>query len=107
MQRNSTRRDFLRTSQAAGLGLLILDPGTARGSQANSALIIGLVGCGRRGTFDAAYFAKNPDAEVVAVCDIYDDMLDAGKKQFPKAATYKSYEELLASDVDAVLLAPV
>jgi myo-inositol 2-dehydrogenase / D-chiro-inositol 1-dehydrogenase len=105
MYPNSTRRDFLRATQAAGLGLLVLDPTTLRGSEANSALTIGLVGCGRRGMFDAAYFAQNKDAEVVAVCDIYDDMLDGAKKQFPKAAAYRSYEELLTSDIDAVLLA--
>ncbi len=86
------RREFL-----ASAGLL--------GSQTNSAVTIGLVGCGRRGIFNAQIFAKNRNARVVSVCDIYDDMLAVGVKHFPGAATYKRYEDVLKSDVDAVLLA--
>ena len=105
MNRNPTRRRFAETSAVAGLGLLIGGSASAAGTPANSALTIGLVGCGRRGTFDAAYFAKNPNARVVAVCDIYDDMLARGQSQFPDAAAYRDFDKLLTTDVDAVLLA--
>ncbi len=105
MQANTTRRNFVRTVSGSGLGILVLDAQTVTASRANSTLTVGLVGCGRRGTYDAAYFAKHPEAEIVAVCDIYDDMLEAARTQFPKAAAYKRYEDLLKADVDAVLLA--
>ena len=104
MDPNRTRRDFVRTSSAAGLGLLIATPETVRGSQANSAVTAGLVGCGRRGMYDAGYFAENKQARIVAVCDIYDDQLDKAKQRFPGAKACKKYEDLLASDVDAVIL---
>ena len=42
---NDQRRNFL----GSAAGLLILKPQTAFGSQANSAVEIGLVGCGGRG----------------------------------------------------------
>ncbi|MCP5115619.1 MAG: Gfo/Idh/MocA family oxidoreductase, partial [bacterium] len=105
MDRKSSRRRFAETSAVAGLGFLVGGSPLVGGTPANSALTVGLVGCGRRGTFDAGYFAKNSDARVVAVCDIYDDMLARGKSQFPEASAYRDFEELLSSDVDAVLLA--
>ena len=105
MNRRSSRRRFAETSALAGLGILIGGSSTVAGTHANSALTVGLVGCGRRGTFDAAYFAKNSDARVVAVCDIYDDMLARGKSQIPEAAAYRDFDALLSTDVDAVLLA--
>ena len=40
------RRDFVKTAAA---GLLILKPATVFGSQANSAVEVGLIGCGGRG----------------------------------------------------------
>jgi myo-inositol 2-dehydrogenase / D-chiro-inositol 1-dehydrogenase len=95
------RRDFV----AASAAFLIVKPEAVRGSQANSAVSIGLVGCGRRGMFDAEIFARNKYARIAAVCDIYDDMLAAGTKQFSGANTYKRYQDLLAAPFDAVLLA--
>jgi len=105
MSSHPSRRQFVKNSASAGAGLLIVSPAAVRGSSASSALSIGLVGCGRRGTYVAQYFARNTRARVAAVCDIYDDMLAAGKQQFPQAAAHKRYEDLLKTDVDALLLA--
>lgn len=97
----NSRRGFLATSA----GLLILKPETVRGSQANSALTIGLLGSGRRGSYVAGLFAKNEYARVAALCDIYDNQLAEASKQFSGAKTFKNVKEMLASDVDAVLIA--
>jgi predicted dehydrogenase len=97
----TNRRRFVQASAAAA----ITSSTVLRGSQANSAVSIALVGCGRRGLFDAAIFAQRKDARVAAVCDIYDDMLATAVKQFPGAKAHKRYEDLLKTDVDAVLLA--
>src|SRR5690349_2755672 len=78
MDDKNSRRDFVRvsgTAAAAGAGLLILKPETVRGSQANSALTVGLIGAGRRGTYVSGIFAKNEFARMAALCDIYDDQL--------------------------------
>ncbi len=104
MNLNKNRRDFMKGASAAA-GFLVLDPALVRGSQANSALTIGLLGVGRRGTYVAGLFAKNEMARVTTICDIYDDQLEAGLKVFQGAKTFKNYKELLASDVDAVLIA--
>ena len=51
------RRDFIKTTAAAS-GLLFVKPSTAFGYQANSAVRLGLLGCGNRGTAVATSFAK-------------------------------------------------
>jgi predicted dehydrogenase len=101
---NNSRRKFMSGS-AAGAGLLILRPEIVRGSQANSALTVGLLGAGRRGVAISGYFAQNEFARVAALCDIYQDQLDAASKKFSGAKVFTNYKELLASDVDAVYIA--
>ena len=47
------RRKFLGSAAAAGL--MIMKPELVRGTAANSAVRLGLLGCGGRGTADATY----------------------------------------------------
>jgi predicted dehydrogenase len=96
------RRNFVRSTAA---GLSILSPATVLGSQANSALTVGLVGVGNRGSYVSGIFAKNEFARIAAICDIYDDRIAAGKAMYSGAKVFKDIKELLASDVDAVLIA--
>jgi len=104
----TTRRNFFKSSGIAGaacLGLTILKPATVLGSQANSALSVGLIGCGRRGTAISGIFAKNEFAKIAAICDIYDDQIAEASKLFSGARPFKNYHDVLASDVDAVYIA--
>lgn len=105
MNENNSRRDLLKGSMTSAAGLLIVRPETAFGSQANSALTVGLLGAGRRGTAISGIFAKNEFARIAAICDIYQDQLDAASKIFSGAKLFTNYKELLASDVDAVYIA--
>jgi len=102
----STRRDFVKSASAAA-GWMIVSPQSVRGSQANSAVTVGVIGTGGRGTYDAGIFVKDPRARVTALCDRFDDRLDqaATKLGLVKPALFKDYEKLLASPVDAVLIA--
>ncbi|HEX4488680.1 MAG TPA: Gfo/Idh/MocA family oxidoreductase [Terriglobales bacterium] len=75
------RRTFLQ-STAALSGLLIVSPKTAFGYEANSAVRLGLLGCGGRGTAVATSFAKKAGARVVALADIFPDKLALGKTHF-------------------------
>jgi myo-inositol 2-dehydrogenase/D-chiro-inositol 1-dehydrogenase len=103
MNHSTSRRDLLA---AGATGLLILKPELVRGAQANSALSVGLIGCGRRGmAISTHFFAKNEFAKMTALCDIYDDQLAAATQKFSGAKTFKNYHDLLASDVDAVYIA--
>lgn len=96
-----TRRKFLGASAA----FTIVAPRTVRGTQANSALTIGLVGCGNRGMYVSGLFAKNENARVAAYTDIYEDRFANAAKQYSGARREKDIDTLLASDIDAVLIA--
>lgn len=74
------RRKFI--GGAAASGLLFVKPSTAFGYAANSAVRYGLLGCGNRGTSVATSFAKNTDAHIVALGDIFPDQLAKGKQHF-------------------------
>ena len=72
------RRNFLGT--AAG-GLLILEPKTAFGSQANSAVELGIIGAGGRGIWIGQHFKEHSLTHLAAYADPFQDRLDvAGQK---------------------------
>lgn len=75
------RREFLQTGTGAA-GMLLLNAKSAFGYQANSAVRHGLLGCGNRGTSVATSFSQNTSAQVVAVADLFEDQLTAGKAHF-------------------------
>ncbi len=78
------RREFLQSGTAAVSGMLLLQPRTAFGYEANSAVRHGLLGCGNRGTSVATSFSNHTSAQVVALGDLFADQLDAGKSHFDK-----------------------
>lgn len=101
------RRGFLHS---AGAGLLILRPQTAFGTQANSAVEFGLVGCGGRGTWIGASFQEFTGARLVAMADVFPDRMDAAgqaMKAAPSTRRYKGlkgYQDLAASKLDVVVI---
>src|SRR5690349_218014 len=100
-----TRRDAL-TGIAANV--LIVSPKVAFGFQANSAVALGIIGAGNRGRYDGAFFAKDPRARIVALCDLYPDQIDHAKTEIPAASaakTFTRHQDLLAAPgLDAVLI---
>jgi len=76
------RRQFLNATTATAAGFVILKPRAAFGYQANSAVRLGLLGCGGRGTSVATSFAQNTTAQVVALADLFPDQLAAGRAYF-------------------------
>jgi predicted dehydrogenase len=101
MSAHNSRRDFF----AAAAGVTIMKPELVRGSQANSALSVGLIGCGRRGIAISGIFARNEFAKIAAINDIYESQMDEAAQKFSGARRFKTMQELLASDVDAVYIA--
>ncbi len=91
-----------------GILAAALVPATAvRGTAANSAVKVGLIGSGSRGTYVATAMAKNTPARVTALCDIFPEKMEQAQAKIgadnPKL--YKDLHQLLASDVDAVIIA--
>jgi myo-inositol 2-dehydrogenase / D-chiro-inositol 1-dehydrogenase len=75
------RREFLGGVTGVS-GLMLVNSRTAFGYEANSAVRLGLLGCGNRGTSVATSFAQNTSARIVALADIFPDQLDKGKAHF-------------------------
>ena len=101
------RRDFLKTAAAGGL--LILKPETVFGSQANSTVEVGLIGCGGRGNWLAPFFPEYTGARIAALADVVRDHLDTTSKTLKVDAGRlyygpDAYKELLASRLDAVAI---
>jgi predicted dehydrogenase len=105
---NASRRRFLQGSGAAAAGAFsIVAPQLVRGSEANSKISVGLIGCGGRGTYDAGIVQNDPRAHITALCDIFEDQREAAKRglKLERPAEYEDFEKLLASGVDAVIIA--
>src|SRR4030042_230434 len=118
--RTAARREFLGAAAVAA-GITILKPRLVFGTQANSAVRLGLLGCGGRGRNVMGSFLENTSGVLTAIGDMFPDNLDEGKKEldavsakFGKPAVDaarlfkgpKAYEALFASkDVDAVYIA--
>ncbi len=66
---------------------------------------VGVVGCGYWGPKLARNFHQLPDSRLEWVCDFRQDRLDHMKKLYPGVRVTTSLDEVLASDVDAVVLA--
>jgi len=78
------RREFVQSGPAAVAGMLLLRPRAVFGYEANSAVRLGLLGCGNRGSSVAASFARNTTAQVAALGDLFADNLATGRSNFEK-----------------------
>ena len=114
------RREFVGAAAAAAT-ITILKPSVVFGTQANSAIRLGLLGCGGRGRNVMGSFLENTSGVLTAIGDMFQDNLDAGKKELDEVSAKfgkpavdpkhlfrgpKAYEQLFTSkDVDALYIA--
>ncbi len=103
------RREFLAGAGAAAMSVSILKPGLVRGSQANSQISLGLIGCGGRGTWIAGFFKKHGGYRIVAGADYFPERANAigDKFEVEPSRLYtglSGYRRLLDSKVDAVAI---
>src|SRR5689334_15748800 len=76
-----TRRNFARSAAVAGMSALSY----GRVLGANERIRVGFIGVGNRGDQILDAFLTHPDAQVIALCDLYQPYLDfaAGKVHNP------------------------
>ena len=75
------RRKFIEVA-AVTAGVMFIKPSLVRGTAANSAVRVGLLGCGGRGTEDATNLVDTGGARVVALGDLFRDQLDTARAHF-------------------------
>ncbi|HPC96645.1 MAG TPA: Gfo/Idh/MocA family oxidoreductase [Sedimentisphaerales bacterium] len=101
-----TRRDFIKSSLAAGVGLAVAAP-HSRVLGANDDIRIATVGVGGQGSYHTQIFSQIPGVRFVAVCDADQNHVDRSVKQFAdkgvKIDGYTDVRKLLErNDIDAI-----
>jgi predicted dehydrogenase len=107
MNRDTTRRGFLKDAAFGGAGILVT-AGLARGAEPakkkrapSDKLNIGIVGVGGRGRANTNGVRSE---NIVALCDVSEKNLAAAAKRFPKAKTYHDWRKMLdQKDIEAVV----
>jgi predicted dehydrogenase len=95
-----TRRDFVKASTLAASSFFIVPRHVlGKGFIAPSdKLNIAGIGVGGKGKSDLAAFAKSPNVNIVALCDVDDRQSVDARKAYPKATYYKDFREMLAKE---------
>jgi len=112
---NTNRRNFIKTSATAGIGLSILPSGIVFAKDKEPKIRLGFIGVGLRGQNHLELTLKRSDTEVVAICDVQQRMIDSSLKLIADAGKPKpqvimdgpyGYKKLLENkDIDAVIIA--
>ncbi len=103
MAGRTTRRQFLQSTALTigGSHLALAAPKRILG--ANERLNVGVIGVGGRGASDLAAMTSE---NVVAICDVDENRLNAAGSKFPKAQKFFDYRQLIErQDLDAVVIA--
>ena len=114
---NNNRRNFIKKSSLAlaGSGAAFLFPMELLGAMrrpvgANDRINIGLIGCKGMGFSDLSSMLKNNETNVIALCDVDENVLkqrtaDLEKAGIKKPTWYRDYRKLLENkDVDVVII---
>ena len=104
-----SRRRFLADAGVTALAFSIVKPDLVRGSQANSKIDLGLIGCGGRGTWIADLFKKHGGYNIVALADYFPDRVEAAGNKLGVPASSRftglsAYRRLLEQKLDAVAI---
>src|SRR5918998_1740384 len=92
MPRQTSRREFLKSTALTGVGLWV--GGRALGDESpNERIRFACIGVGGKGQSDTADAARFGD--VVAICDVDDEILAKAAAKYPNARIYSDYRKML------------
>ncbi|MBZ5601169.1 MAG: Gfo/Idh/MocA family oxidoreductase [Acidobacteriia bacterium] len=97
---DANRRQFLQSTAAAAFAPQLL-------RSANDRINLGFIGMGKMGRDNLRFALRNPDANVVAFCDVFERNLKfAADATHGKARAVRDFREILADkSIDAVCIA--
>lgn len=101
------RRSFLAGTAAAAF--TIVKPSLVRGTEANSTVTLGMIGCGGRGNWLVPLFGRQGKYRFVACADYYQDRVDpfGEKTEIPADRRFtglSGYKRLLEQKLDGVVI---
>ncbi|NQU22952.1 MAG: Gfo/Idh/MocA family oxidoreductase [Candidatus Nealsonbacteria bacterium] len=100
----TNRRQFLRTSAAAGAAAAFAAPALLHAASPNEKLNIAAVGVAGRAAANVAGVASE---NIVAICDVDEQRLDGAAGKFPKAKKFVDFRKMLTEtekQIDAVVV---
>jgi len=110
----NNRRNFIKTTAVAGLGLSILPSGLVFAKEKETKVRLGFIGVGLRGQSHLELALKRTDTDVIAICDVQQRMVDTSLKMISDSGKPKpqvimdgpyGYKKLLENkDIDAVII---
>lgn len=98
MTKTIERRSFLKTTASLG-ALTILKPDIVFGSLANSAIRVGVIGCGNRGTAVITSMSQNTDTNIIAIADLFEDKLQKAENTFNQLNAAKNFPALKKTNI--------
>ena len=84
------RRDFLQNTAALS-AVTLISPATAFGTKANSAIRMGMIGCGSRGTAVITSMSNKTNINIIAMADLFRDKLGNAKKTLDEQNIKKGF----------------
>ena len=100
---DSTRRDFIKAT-AISTAALLVSPSSVLG--ANDRVRVGMIGVGARGQDLLKQLLAVPDAQLVAIADIYSRSRDQARQLAPGIQTLDDHRRLLEmKDLDGIIVA--
>jgi hypothetical protein len=113
---NLTRRQFLKTTAVAALGMPTIVPASVLGKNGavapSNRIVLGGIGIGPRGREDLGAFLKQPDVQFVTIADCQaarqETVRVMANRRYENqdcVKTREMYEVLDRPDIDAVLIA--
>src|ERR1700720_525963 len=101
---NNSRREFIRQAAIGAATLAAYPPSRVLG--ANDRVRVGMIGVGGRGQELLKQVLGTPNAQLVAIADIYTRSRDEAKRMAPGIQTLDDHRRLLdMKDIDAVIVA--
>jgi len=92
------RRTFVKNTAIVS-SAAILSPRIVFGSKANSAIRMGIIGCGNRGTTVISTMSKNTNIHIIAMADIFDSQLQTAVVKFNKLNADKGFPAIAKSNI--------
>ncbi len=102
-----SRRDFVKTTALVGSAAALAFPAIVRGQNLNSAIHVGVIGAGGKGSSDTDETAK-AGGTIVALCDVDKNTLASRGTKYPEAKRYQDFRKMLTEmdkQIDAVIVA--
>ncbi len=101
---NNSRREFIRQAAIGAAALAAYPPSRVLG--ANDRVRVGMIGVGGRGQELLKQVLGVPDAQLIAIADVYTRSRDEAKQMAPGIQTLDDHRRLLdMKDIDAVIVA--